>query len=249
MYLRSRIKLCLHLVAEGVGAIFDTWRLRQNGHTFADDAFKLIFVIGDVYILIQIPLKFVAMGPINNMPTMVQIMAWCRSGDKPLSEPMMASLLLFFTHYASTGLNQFNKHQHSFIHTTCKYLAHMWKELRGDSLALTIRKLQGTQKWPQVMFFNKLLELTFLLLSGDTRLRLPTLPPCLSHFTLELPRNLSLFHGTKYFRVLTRNITRCRVSGTVEQSSEIWKILRDFAALWELRVRGRVGGGWADEML
>ena len=29
-------------------------------------------------------------GPINNIPALVQIMAWCRPGDKPLSEPMMA---------------------------------------------------------------------------------------------------------------------------------------------------------------
>ena len=27
-------------------------------------------------------------GPINNIPTLVQIMAWRRPGDKPLSEPM-----------------------------------------------------------------------------------------------------------------------------------------------------------------
>ena len=29
-------------------------------------------------------------GLINNIPSLVQIMAWCRPGDKPLSEPMMA---------------------------------------------------------------------------------------------------------------------------------------------------------------
>ena len=28
--------------------------------------------------------------PFNNMPTLFQIMAWCRYGDKPLCEPMMA---------------------------------------------------------------------------------------------------------------------------------------------------------------
>ena len=32
-------------------------------------------------------------GPIDNNPALVQIMAWRRSGDKPLSEPMMVSLL------------------------------------------------------------------------------------------------------------------------------------------------------------
>ena len=33
------------------------------------------------------------MGPINNIPALVQIMAWCHPGAKPLSEPMMVSLL------------------------------------------------------------------------------------------------------------------------------------------------------------
>ena len=31
-------------------------------------------------------------GPINDIPALVQIMAWRRSGDKPLSEPMMVRL-------------------------------------------------------------------------------------------------------------------------------------------------------------
>ena len=39
--------------------------------------------------IIKISLKFVPKGPINNIPALVQIMAWRRPGDKPLSEPMM----------------------------------------------------------------------------------------------------------------------------------------------------------------
>ena len=38
-------------------------------------------------------LKFVPKVRINNVPSFVQIMAWSRPGDKPLSEPMMVSLL------------------------------------------------------------------------------------------------------------------------------------------------------------
>ena len=38
---------------------------------------------------IKISLKFVPKGLIDNIPSLVQIMAWCRPGDKPLSEPMM----------------------------------------------------------------------------------------------------------------------------------------------------------------
>ena len=37
-------------------------------------------------------MKFVPQGPINNVPALVQIMAWRRPGDKPLSETMIASL-------------------------------------------------------------------------------------------------------------------------------------------------------------
>ena len=33
-------------------------------------------------------------GPINNISALVQIMAWCHPGDKPLSEPMMVNLLM-----------------------------------------------------------------------------------------------------------------------------------------------------------
>ena len=40
-------------------------------------------------ISIKFSLKFVPKGPINNNPSLVQAMAWRRSGDKPLSEPMM----------------------------------------------------------------------------------------------------------------------------------------------------------------
>ena len=33
------------------------------------------------------------MNPINNIPTLVQIMAWRRPGDKPLFEPMMVQIM------------------------------------------------------------------------------------------------------------------------------------------------------------
>ena len=69
-----------------------TLRPRQNGRRFTDDTFKRIFLNENVRISIKISLKFVPKGPINNNPSLVQIMAWCRSGDKPLSEPMIVSL-------------------------------------------------------------------------------------------------------------------------------------------------------------
>ena len=73
--------------------MFNTLKLRQNGRRFADDTFKCTFLNENVRISIKISLKFVPNGPINNNPALVQIMAWRQSGDKPLSKPMMASLL------------------------------------------------------------------------------------------------------------------------------------------------------------
>ena len=71
----------------------NTLRPRQNGRRFADDTSKRIFLNENVRNSITISLKFVPNGPINHNPALVQILAWRRSGGKPLSEPMMVSLL------------------------------------------------------------------------------------------------------------------------------------------------------------
>ena len=70
----------------------NTLRPRQNERHFAYDIFKCIFLNENVWISIKISLKFVPKGLINNVPALVQIMAWRRPGDKPLSEAMMVNL-------------------------------------------------------------------------------------------------------------------------------------------------------------
>ena len=70
----------------------NTLRPRQDGRRFPDDTFERIFLKENVIILIKMSLKFVPNGPINNISALVQIMAWCRPGDKPLSEPMTVRL-------------------------------------------------------------------------------------------------------------------------------------------------------------
>ena len=80
---------CLSCIPE----VVSTLRPRQHGRHFADDSFKRIFLSENIRISIKISLKFVHTGPINNVPALVQIMAWRRPGDKPLSEPMLGSLL------------------------------------------------------------------------------------------------------------------------------------------------------------
>ena len=68
-------------------------RPRPNRRHFADDIFKCIFENENEWISPRISLKVVPMVRINNIPALVQIMAWRRPGDKPLSQPMMVSLL------------------------------------------------------------------------------------------------------------------------------------------------------------
>ena len=83
--------------------LFNTLRPRQKGRHFADDIVKCIFLNENVWISINISLRFVPRGPIDNIPALVQIMAWRRPGDKPLSEPMMVSLMthIYMRHSAS----------------------------------------------------------------------------------------------------------------------------------------------------
>ena len=46
----------------------NTLRPRQNGRHFEDDIFKCIFLNENVWISIDIPLKFVPKGPIDHIP-------------------------------------------------------------------------------------------------------------------------------------------------------------------------------------
>ena len=78
---------------ESKNGLLNTLRPRQNVRHFTDDIFNCICLNEMVWISINISLKFVPKGPIHNIPALVQIMAWRRSGDKPLSEPMMVSSL------------------------------------------------------------------------------------------------------------------------------------------------------------
>ena len=56
----------------------------------------------NVWISIKISLKFVP--KVNNIPALVQMMDWHRPGDKPISEPIMVSLLMHMYHSALMSL-------------------------------------------------------------------------------------------------------------------------------------------------
>ena len=54
----------------------------------------IIIIIIIIIFVINISMNYVLTGPINNIPALVQIMEWRWLGGKPLSEPMMVSLLM-----------------------------------------------------------------------------------------------------------------------------------------------------------
>ena len=66
----------------------------ENGRPFSDDIFKCIFLNEDTWISITFLLKFVPKGTVDNILALVQLMAWRRPGDKPLSERMMVVLAM-----------------------------------------------------------------------------------------------------------------------------------------------------------
>ena len=79
-----------------VNAIRTYWAIRcwhieaKKGWLLTDDTFKYVFLNENVLILIEISLKYFTWGRIDNEAAPAQIMDWPRTGDKPVSEPMMA---------------------------------------------------------------------------------------------------------------------------------------------------------------
>ena len=66
--------------------------LDKMAATLADDDFKCNFLNENDRIPIRILLKFVPKSPVDNKPALVQVMAWRRTGDKTLPEPMLTQL-------------------------------------------------------------------------------------------------------------------------------------------------------------
>ena len=59
----------------------------------ADDIFNYIFFNENGRIPIQNSLKYVLRSPIDNKSSLVQVMAWRRTGDKTLPGPMMTQFI------------------------------------------------------------------------------------------------------------------------------------------------------------
>ena len=123
---------------------FNTLRPRQNGHHFADDPFRCIFLNETVRIAIKFSPKFVPTCQMNNIRALGQIMTLCQPGNKPLSEPMMVrlpmhicvtrphlikALFLAYSCDLFTHILQGNITYNMIVPVTVKYPCQVWVKL------------------------------------------------------------------------------------------------------------------------
>ena len=118
---------------------FNTFRPIQNVRHFPDDIFKCIFLNENVWISLKISFNFAPMVRINNFSALIQIMAWRRRGDKPLSDQWW---LIHCSVYASLGLNELNHIKVSYLRVRCVWNMHQYFITVND-MKLTLQYDQG----------------------------------------------------------------------------------------------------------
>ena len=74
----------------------------------------------------EFEMKYITRGSNNNMPDIIQIMAWRWTGDEPLSEPMMA-LFTDSSLHLSASMSYSLYLSNMWIRHMCKVHFHLWK--------------------------------------------------------------------------------------------------------------------------
>ena len=80
----------------------------------------------------EISLKYVPYGPVENMAALVQIMAWSPTGDRPLSEPMLVCFIdAYMRHSTSMSQSAVTSHNCSVYRWTCvaQFLYDFWSQI------------------------------------------------------------------------------------------------------------------------
>ena len=119
-------------------------RPRQNGLHFPENISKCIFLNENVWISLKISLMLLTRVWFNNTPALVQIMAWSRLGDKPLSESVFVRSL---THICLTRPKWVNMINWSIL-IKVNSLGLMY-----DS-AFVMRRFRKLSHWRLCLFFN-----------------------------------------------------------------------------------------------
>ena len=126
-----------------------TLRPRQNGRQFSDHIFKCIFLNKKICIAPTISLTFVPKGPINSIPTLVQIMVWRRPAANHYLNQWW---LIYWRIYASLDLNVISYlndyHRRIGVNSTLQaqgilwysvsHLTHVWSVKTKSKYLITI---------------------------------------------------------------------------------------------------------------
>ena len=80
---------------------FNSLSPRWNRRHFADDIFKCISLNENVMIAIKFSLKFIPKGSINNIPALVQLMAWRRPAIIWTNDGLFTDAYMYMRHLAS----------------------------------------------------------------------------------------------------------------------------------------------------
>ena len=101
---------------------------------------------------IKFSLKFVPKGPIDNIPALVQIMAWRRPGDKPLSEPVMTTDA--YMHHSASMSWTLHIHNRTWKAGSGHHCASRWP---GTEWCQAISRYNGDYKANSFQSFLKVL--------------------------------------------------------------------------------------------
>ena len=147
---------CNHQIGPVCGFNINISRPRQNGRHFTDGIFKCIFLNENACISINISLKFIPGRQMINIPTLVQMMAWCRPGDKPLSKPLMANLL---THIRVTRPRWFKRPSYQrrnshFTDKTIVRLSYFIMEIHTHRKVVYMEKVRYTVDMKPCYLYN-----------------------------------------------------------------------------------------------
>ena len=149
----------LHVIAQHSNC----YRLTNSGAAkidrhLADDILKCIFLNENVWFSIKISLKFLPKRPIDNIPALVQIMAWYRPRDKPLSERMIVRLPLGLNELIIKRNNDYKGLKGTRWRTVLKIgmLSFAQDYIQMSFLSFVSRAPNGLQKTPNMFkMFDK----------------------------------------------------------------------------------------------
>ena len=193
----------------------NTLRPKQNGRRFPDDIFKWIFLNENVWIPIKISLKFVPKGPINNIPALVQIMAWRRPGDKPLSEPMMVSLPTHICVARPQWVKQSQSHRDNLILERTIALCVLYRYLTSTRFLIYGGRYidVGTQKSAQTVY-AVIIKYRLNVKNTSTTCKKLHSVPGLDHCKLDMPIPAGRY---QYAIIVVSSMSAANVSISNEQ--------------------------------